>query len=220
VRGERGRLASVSESSSLCPTSVRRQRPELSFTCEKSPPNDVKDPQREPLTMRSMQALVKRERGPGLWLEEIPIPPVGEFDVLIRVLRSSICGTDVHIYEWDSWAQRTIPTPMAIGHEFVGIIESVGSHVIDFQPGMIVTGEGHIVCGRCRNCLAGRRHLCNKTSGIGVNRPGAFSQFLSIPQTNVWLADQRFHWTCFPALIPLEMRFTRRSLLMCWAKMF
>jgi threonine 3-dehydrogenase len=150
-----------------------------------------------------MQALVKRERGPGLWLEEIPIPPVGEFDVLIRVLRSSICGTDVHIYEWDSWAQRTIPTPMAIGHEFVGIIESVGSHVIDFQPGMIVTGEGHIVCGRCRNCLAGRRHLCNKTSGIGVNRPGAFSQFLSISQTNVWLADPKIPLDVLSCFDPL-----------------
>jgi threonine 3-dehydrogenase len=138
-----------------------------------------------------MQALVKRERGPGLWLEEIPVPVVGEFDVLIRVLRTSICGTDVHIYEWVAWAQRTVPVPMQIGHEFVGIIESVGSHVIDFQPGMIVTGEGHIVCGRCRNCLAGRRHLCNKTSGVGVNRPGAFAQWLSIPQTNVWVADPR-----------------------------
>lgn len=154
-------------------------------------------------TMRSMQALVKRERGPGLWLEELPIPTIGEFDVLIRVLRSSICGTDVHIYEWDSWAQRTIPTPMAIGHEFVGIIESVGSHVIDFQPGMIVTGEGHIVCGRCRNCLAGRRHLCNKTSGIGVNRPGAFSQFLSIPQTNVWLADPKIPLDVLSCFDPL-----------------
>src|SRR5271166_3263044 len=157
----------------------------------------VKIRKREPLTMRSMQALVKRERGPGLWLEEIPIPTVGEFDVLIRVLRSSICGTDVHIYEWDSWAQRTIPTPMAIGHEFVG------SHVIDFQHGMIVTGEGHIVCGRCRNCLAGRRHLCNKTSGIGVNRPGAFSQFLSIPQTNVWLADPKIPLDVLSCFDPL-----------------
>ena len=141
--------------------------------------------------MRTMQALVKKERGPGLWLEEVPVPPVGEFDVLIRILRSSICGTDVHIYEWDAWAQRTIPTPMRIGHEFVGVIESVGTHVIDFQPGMIVTGEGHIVCGRCRNCLAGRRHLCNKTTGVGVNRPGAFAEYLCIPQTNVWLADPK-----------------------------
>ncbi len=150
-----------------------------------------------------MQALVKRERGPGLWLEEVPAPAAGEFDVLIRILRSSICGTDVHIYEWDSWAQRTVPTPMPIGHEFVGVIESVGSHVIDFHSGMIVTGEGHIVCGRCRNCLAGRRHLCNKTNGVGVNRPGAFAQYLSMPQTNVWLADPKIPLdvlTCFDPL--------------------
>lgn len=150
-----------------------------------------------------MQALVKKERGPGLWLEEIPVPVVGEFDVLIRVLRTSICGTDVHIYEWDAWAQRTVPVPMQIGHEFVGIIESVGSHVIDFQPGMIVTGEGHIVCGRCRNCLAGRRHLCNKTSGVGVNRPGAFAQCLSIPQTNVWVADPRIPLDVLSCFDPL-----------------
>jgi threonine 3-dehydrogenase len=146
--------------------------------------------------MKMMKALVKKERAPGLSLEEVPVPEVGEFDVLIRILRSSICGTDVHIYEWDAWAQRTIPTPMPIGHEFVGVIESVGSHVHDFHPGMIVTGEGHLVCGRCRNCLAGRRHLCNKTSGVGVNRPGAFAEFLSIPQTNVWAADPK---------IPLEV---------------
>ena len=150
-----------------------------------------------------MQALVKRERGPGLWLEEIPVPVVGEFDVLIRVLRTSICGTDVHIYEWDAWAQRTIPVPMQIGHEFVGIIDSVGGQVIDFQPGMIVTGEGHIVCGRCRNCLAGRRHLCNKTSGVGVNRPGAFAQCLSIPQTNVWVADPRIPLDVLSCFDPL-----------------
>jgi threonine 3-dehydrogenase len=146
--------------------------------------------------MKTMKALVKKEPAPGLSLQEVPVPEVGEFDVLIRILRSSICGTDVHIYEWDAWAQRTIPTPMPIGHEFVGIIESVGSHVHDFHPGMIVTGEGHLVCGRCRNCLAGRRHLCNKTSGIGVNRPGAFAEFLSIPETNVWAADPK---------IPLEV---------------
>ncbi|MGA8656296.1 MAG: L-threonine 3-dehydrogenase [Chthoniobacterales bacterium] len=146
--------------------------------------------------MQTMQALVKKERAPGLWLEEVPMPVVGEFDVLIRILRSSICGTDVHIYDWDAWAEKTIPTPMPIGHEFVGVIAAVGDHVHDFRPGMIVTGEGHVVCGRCRNCLAGRRHLCNKTSGVGVNRPGAFAEFLSIPETNVWLADPK---------IPLEV---------------
>jgi threonine 3-dehydrogenase len=148
------------------------------------------------MAMTKMQALIKKERAPGLWLEELPLPTIDEFDVLIRILRSSICGTDLHIYEWDPWAQRTIPTPMQIGHEFAGVIETVGSHVIDFHPGMIVTGEGHIVCGRCRNCLAGRRHLCRKTNGVGVNRPGAFAEYLSIPQTNVWLADPK---------IPLEV---------------
>jgi threonine 3-dehydrogenase len=148
------------------------------------------------MAMTKMQALIKKERAPGLWLEELPLPSIDEFDVLIRILRSSICGTDLHIYEWDPWAQRTIPTPMQIGHEFAGVIETVGSHVIDFHPGMIVTGEGHIVCGRCRNCLAGRRHLCRKTNGVGVNRPGAFAEYLSIPQTNVWLADPK---------IPLEV---------------
>jgi threonine 3-dehydrogenase len=146
--------------------------------------------------MQTMKALVKKERTPGLWLDEVPVPQVGGFDVLIRVLRASICGTDVHIFEWDSWAQRTIPTPMVIGHEFVGVIQSVGSHVHDFHPGMIVTGEGHVVCGRCRNCLAGRRHLCNNTSGIGVNRPGAFAEFVVVPETNVWAADPN---------IPLEV---------------
>jgi threonine 3-dehydrogenase len=139
--------------------------------------------------MQMMKALVKKERAPGLWLDQVKVPTVGEFDALIRVLRSSICGTDLHIYDWDPWAQKTIPTPMVIGHEFVGVIETVGSHVHDFYPGMIVTGEGHVVCGRCRNCLAGRRHLCNHTSGIGVNRPGAFAEFVVIPETNVWIAD-------------------------------
>src|ERR1700735_4749418 len=155
------------------------------------------------MAMRRMQALVKREPGPGLWLEEVSVPAPGEFEVLIRILRSSICGTDVHIYDWDSWAQRTVPTPMQIGHEFVGVIESVGSHVVDFHSGMIVTGEGHIVCGRCRNCLAGRRHLCNKTNGLGVNRPGAFAQYLSMPQTNVWLADPKIPLDVLSCFDPL-----------------
>jgi threonine 3-dehydrogenase len=153
--------------------------------------------------MQMMKALVKKERADGLWFEEVPVPGVGEFDVLIRVLRASICGTDVHIYEWDSWAQKTIPTPMVIGHEFAGVIEAVGSHVHDFSPGMIVTGEGHLVCGRCRNCLAGRRHLCNRTSGVGVNRPGAFAEFLSIPETNVWLADPKIPLDVLSCFDPL-----------------
>lgn len=136
-----------------------------------------------------MKALVKKEAAPGLWLEEVPEPSVGIDDVLIKIYKSSICGTDVHIYNWDEWAQKTIPVPLVIGHEFVGAIQEVGSNVHDFRPGDIVSGEGHLVCGRCRNCLAGRRHLCNKTSGVGINRPGAYAEYLSIPVTNVWLAD-------------------------------
>ncbi len=136
--------------------------------------------------MNTMQALVKREARPGLWLEEVPVPEIGINDVLIRVDRTGICGTDLHIYNWDAWAQKTIPVPMVVGHEFVGEIAAVGSNVNDFFPGEIVSGEGHVVCGRCRNCLAGRRHLCKSTSGVGVNRPGAFAEYLALPQTNVW----------------------------------
>ena len=133
-----------------------------------------------------MKALVKSKREPGLWLEDIPKPTVGINDVLIRVLRVGICGTDVHIYNWDEWAQRTIPVPMAIGHEFVGEIVETGSNVNDFHPGNIVSGEGHVVCGRCRNCLAGRRHLCAHIMGVGVNRPGAFADYIAVPMTNIW----------------------------------
>ncbi|MFY0991226.1 L-threonine 3-dehydrogenase [Halomonas sp. C05BenzN] len=133
-----------------------------------------------------MKALVKREAAPGLWLEEVPEPDIGINDVLIRVKRTAICGTDVHIYNWDSWAQQTIPVPMVVGHEFVGEIVAIGSNVNDFHPGQVVSGEGHVVCGRCRNCLAGRRHLCAHTSGIGVNRPGAFAEYVALPMSNVW----------------------------------
>lgn len=133
-----------------------------------------------------MKALVKRHAQEGLWLEDVPEPTVGVNDVLIRVDRTGICGTDVHIYNWDAWAQKTIPVPMVVGHEFVGEVVEVGSNVVDFHPGEIVSGEGHVVCGRCRNCLAGRRHLCNKTQGIGVNRPGAFAEYIALPMTNVW----------------------------------
>ncbi|PXX96281.1 L-threonine 3-dehydrogenase [Halomonas sp. LBP4] len=133
-----------------------------------------------------MKALVKREAAPGLWLEEVPDPEVGINDVLIRVKRTAICGTDMHIYHWDGWARKTIPVPMVVGHEFVGEIVAVGSNVNDFHPGQIVSGEGHVVCGRCRNCLAGRRHLCAHTSGIGVNRPGAFAEYVALPMSNVW----------------------------------
>jgi threonine 3-dehydrogenase len=139
--------------------------------------------------MANMPALVKRHAEPGLWLEDVPVPTIGINDVLIQVLRTGICGTDVHIYKWDAWAQKTIPVPMVVGHEFVGRIVETGSNVHDFQAGEIVSGEGHVVCGHCRNCLAGRRHLCKDTKGIGVNRPGAFAQFLALPQTNVWVHD-------------------------------
>jgi threonine 3-dehydrogenase len=133
-----------------------------------------------------MKALVKARAERGLWMEDIPTPDYGINDCLIRVLKTGICGTDLHIYEWDDWAKATIPVPMAIGHEFVGEIVAVGSNVADFHPGDIVSGEGHVVCGRCRNCFAGRRHLCAHTKGVGVNRPGAFAEYISLPMTNIW----------------------------------
>jgi threonine 3-dehydrogenase len=140
--------------------------------------------------METMKALVKREAKPGLWLEDVPVPQkVGINDVLIEVLRTGICGTDLHIYQWDDWAQKTVPVPLVIGHEFVGRIVELGSNVKDFEVGDIVSGEGHVVCGRCRNCMAGRRHLCKDTEGIGVNRPGAFAEYLTLPVTNVWYHD-------------------------------
>ncbi|HUU23398.1 MAG TPA: L-threonine 3-dehydrogenase [Phycisphaerae bacterium] len=143
-----------------------------------------------------MKALVKARPEEGLWLQDVPVPEVGVNDVLIRILKTSICGTDVHIWNWDAWASRTIPVPMTIGHEFVGVVEAFGSNVHDYRTGDLVSGEGHLVCGRCRNCLAGRRNLCAHTSGVGVNRPGAFAEFLSIPVTNAWPCDRR---------IPLEV---------------
>jgi threonine 3-dehydrogenase len=139
--------------------------------------------------MRTMKALVKKKAAVGLWLDEVPVPAIGINDVLIKVLRTGICGTDLHIYKWDAWAQKTIPVPLVVGHEFVGHIVEVGSNVKDFHRGEIVSGEGHVVCGRCRNCLAGRRHLCKDTQGIGVNRPGAFAEYLALPMTNVWVHE-------------------------------
>ncbi|MGA2535165.1 MAG: L-threonine 3-dehydrogenase [Terracidiphilus sp.] len=138
-----------------------------------------------------MKALVKSRAERGLWLEDVPEPVIGINDVLVRVRYAGICGTDVHIYQWDDWAQKTIPVPMVIGHEFVGQIVEVGSNVNDFYPGDIVSGEGHVVCGRCRNCLAGRRHLCAQTQGVGVNRPGGFAEFISLPMTNIWRHDPK-----------------------------
>jgi threonine 3-dehydrogenase len=136
-----------------------------------------------------MLALVKARSEPGLWLEDVPEPEIGINDVLIRVRKTGICGTDLHIHRWDAWAQRTIPVPMVVGHEFVGEIVAVGSNVSDFHPGDVVSGEGHVVCGRCRNCMAGRRHLCAHTIGLGVNRPGAFAELVALPMTNIW-----HHW--------------------------
>jgi threonine 3-dehydrogenase len=140
-----------------------------------------------------MKAIVKNRSERGLWLAEVPVPQIGINDVLVQVLKTGICGTDVHIYNWDAWAQRTIAVPMVIGHEFVGRIVQMGSNVHDFQLGDIVSGEGHVVCGRCRNCLAGRRHLCKDAKGIGVNRPGAFAEFIALPVTNVWVHDSADH---------------------------
>src|ERR1700751_4257143 len=133
-----------------------------------------------------MKALVKAKSGRGLWLEDVPEPEPGLNDVKIRVLLTGICGTDLHIYEWDDWAKSTIPVPLVIGHEFVGEIVAVGSNVADYRVGELVSGEGHVVCGRCRNCLAGRRHLCAYTKGVGVNRPGCFAEFIVLPMSNIW----------------------------------
>mgnify|MGYP001281129490 CR=1 FL=1 len=145
---------------------------------------------------KTMRALVKKYPKPGLWLDEVPVPEMGINDVLIKVHKTAICGTDLHIWDWNAWAQKTIPVPMVIGHEFVGRVAALGSNVADLKIGDIVSGEGHLVCGRCRNCLAGRRHLCKDTKGIGVNRTGAFAEYICIPVTNVWHADQS---------IPMEM---------------
>ncbi len=137
-----------------------------------------------------MRALVKRHRKPGLWMEEVPVPEPGPEDVLIRVKKTAICGTDLHIYNWDSWSQKTIPVPMVTGHEFYGVIEKVGSHVSGYKVGDRVSGEGHITCGNCRNCRAGLRHLCRNTVGIGVNRQGCFADYLSLPASNAFkIAD-------------------------------
>ncbi len=133
-----------------------------------------------------MKALVKKSAEQGLWLEDVAMPEVGNNDVLIKIQKTAICGTDIHIYNWDEWAQKTIPVPMTVGHEFAGVIADMGANVSDLQIGDVVSGEGHIVCDRCRNCLAGRRHLCPNTIGVGVNRTGSFAEYLSIPAKNVF----------------------------------
>jgi len=141
--------------------------------------------------MKMMKALVKKKAESGLWLDEVPVPIIGINDVLIKIQKTAICGTDMHIYNWDEWAQKTIPVPMHVGHEYVGTVEAIGNNVHDFKKGDLVSGEGHIVCGHCRNCLAGRRHLCMNTQGVGVNRPGAFAEYLAIPQSNVWYCNDK-----------------------------
>jgi threonine 3-dehydrogenase len=134
-----------------------------------------------------MKALVKSQPDVGIWMQQVAEPEIGINDVLIQVKKAAICGTDIHIYNWDEWAQKTIPVPMVVGHEFVGEIVDVGSNVNDFKAGQLVSGEGHVVCGRCRNCMAGRRQMCAHTSGIGVNRTGAFAEYISLPMANVWV---------------------------------
>jgi threonine 3-dehydrogenase len=138
-----------------------------------------------------VKALIKSRAEQGLWLEDVPKPSIGINDVLIRVLRTGICGTDVHIYDWNEWARRTISVPLVVGHEFVGEIVEVGANVNDFQVGELVSGEGHVVCGRCRNCMAGRRHLCAHTSGVGVNRAGCFAEFIVLPMANILRHDPK-----------------------------
>jgi threonine 3-dehydrogenase len=133
-----------------------------------------------------MKSLVKTRPEPGIWLEDVSHPTIGPNDLLINVRKTSICGTDIHIYNWDEWSQRTIPVPMTIGHEFVGVVEAVGSAVNGFRPGDRVSGEGHVTCGYCRNCRAGRRHLCRNTVGLGVNRPGCFAEYLALPASNAF----------------------------------
>jgi len=150
-----------------------------------------------------MKAVVKSRPEVGLLLEELPIPKININDVLIKVLKTSICGTDVHIYNWDSWAQKTIRIPMVIGHEFVGRIVEIGCNVHDFQVGDLVSAEGHVVCGRCRNCLAGRRHLCNSPRGIGVNRDGAFAEYIAVPVTNIWYCDSSISTDVLSCFDPL-----------------
>ncbi|MDA7979057.1 MAG: L-threonine 3-dehydrogenase [Pirellulales bacterium] len=133
-----------------------------------------------------MKALVKKHRERGLWLDDVPKPAVGPHDVLVRIRKTAICGTDLHIFKWDDWAQRTIPVPMTVGHEYMGVVEEIGAEVTVVQPGDRVTGEGHLTCGICRNCQAGRRHLCRQAIGVGIDRPGGFAEYLSLPESNIF----------------------------------
>lgn len=151
----------------------------------------------------TMQALIKKKPEAGLWLGEVLVPSVGSHDILIKVKKTGICGTDLHIYNWDHWSQKTIKTPMVIGHEFVGEIVAMGNEVVDFSIGDLVSAEGHIVCKRCRNCQAGRRHLCINTIGLGVHRDGAFAEYVSVPASNVWHCAPNIPIELFAAYDPL-----------------
>jgi len=150
-----------------------------------------------------MKAIIKSKREPGLELVDVPMPEVGDNDVLVKIQKTSICGTDVHIYDWDEWSQKTIPTPMIIGHEFVGTVEKVGKNVGDLAIGQLVSGEGHVVCEKCRNCLGGRLHLCRETKGIGVNTPGVFAEYAVIPASNIWICDPNIPADYFSVFDPL-----------------
>ena len=147
-----------------------------------------------------MKAIIKKFEKPGIWMDEVKIPEIGVNDVLIKIQKTSICGTDIHIYNWDEWASNNILTPLIIGHEFAGVIAEKGSNVPALKEGELVSGEGHIVCGTCKNCLIGQKHLCANTSGIGVNRDGAFAEFLALPAANVWRCDPAIpldQYSCF-----------------------
>jgi len=153
--------------------------------------------------MDNMKAIVKLKPETGIWMEEVPIPGIGHNDVLIQVIKTAICGTDIHIYNWDEWSRKTIPTPMTIGHEFVGIITDVGSEVRGLKTGDRVSAEGHITCGHCRNCRAGKRHLCRNTIGVGVNRPGCFAEYISVPASNVFIVPETINDEIASVLDPL-----------------
>ncbi|KTD28118.1 L-threonine 3-dehydrogenase [Legionella israelensis] len=150
-----------------------------------------------------MKSLVKAKDEPGIWMEDVPMPEYGVNDVLIKIKKTAICGTDIHIYSWDEWAQATIPVPMTVGHEFYGEIVEVGSEVKGLKPGQVVSGEGHITCGMCRNCRAGQRHLCRNTLGVGVNRPGCFAEYLALPASNVLVLPENISGEQASILDPL-----------------
>ena len=153
--------------------------------------------------METMKAIVKAKPEPGIWMDEVSFPKISHNDVLIKVVKTAICGTDIHIYNWDAWSSKTIPTPMTIGHEFVGFITEIGSEVRGLKEGDRVSAEGHITCGHCRNCRAGKRHLCRNTIGIGVNRPGCFAEYISVPASNVFKVPETIESDIAAILDPL-----------------